>query len=225
MSNIFKSFPKTEAELINRAKDLAGVSIGELAGLSKHQVPIKLTKDKGFIGQLLEIHLGAHNDNLPQADFAPFAIELKTIPVDNQGRPLESTYICVANQKEISSSWENSLVKQKTSRILWVPIEANKEISIEHRRIGTPILWEPDLAISRALKQDWEELLENLALGNCQNLSAKSGQYLQLRPKAASSKQLIQIINHDGYKVSIVPKGFYLRSSLTKKILEKNYLS
>ena len=61
--------------------------------------------------------------------------------------------------------------------------------------------------------------MEMLALGYGQNLSAKFGTYLHIRPKAANSKVLIDYITQDGISTKIVPKGFYLRPSFTQQIL------
>lgn len=40
------------------------------------------------------------------------------------------------------------------------------------RRIGTPILWEPDPHELQLLQQDWEEIMELIALGKVEAYSA-----------------------------------------------------
>lgn len=45
---------------------------------------------------LLELYLGAMAGSKPEQDFPELGIELKTIPVDAAGKPLETTFVCVA---------------------------------------------------------------------------------------------------------------------------------
>ncbi len=62
---------------------LAGYSLGELAALGI-PIPRDLKRDKGWIGILLEIWLGASAGSKPEQDFAALGVELKTIPVDSR---------------------------------------------------------------------------------------------------------------------------------------------
>ncbi len=57
--------------------------------------PENLKRDKGWIGVLLEIWLGASAGVNLSKILLP-GVELKTIPVDSLGRPLETTFVCVA---------------------------------------------------------------------------------------------------------------------------------
>lgn len=52
-----KPEPQTEAELLERAHDMAGLSFAELAAEANMIVPENLKRDKGWVGQLLEWHL------------------------------------------------------------------------------------------------------------------------------------------------------------------------
>lgn len=88
--------PASEAELLAQAQQLSGYTLGELAALAGMVTPKDLKRDKGWIGVLLEIWLGASAGSKPEQDFAALGVELKTIPVDSLGRPLETTFVCVA---------------------------------------------------------------------------------------------------------------------------------
>ena len=90
--------PASEAELLAQAQQLSGYTLGELAALAGMVTPKDLKRDKGWIGVLLEIWLGASAGSKPEQDFAALGVELKTIPVDSFGRPLETTFVCVATQ-------------------------------------------------------------------------------------------------------------------------------
>jgi len=215
--------PQSETELMARAFALAGKSLQDIAASCHETVPLHLTHAKGWAGQLLERVLGANACNLSQPDFMNLKIELKTIPVSPLGKVRESTYICTAPIPNSESQWEHSRVWRKMAKMLIIPIESDKSKPLFSQRIGAPILWSPPRPIEMQLRQDWEELTELIMLGHFELLSAHQGKYLQIRPKAPNAKTFVKVVNSQGQTISIVPKGFYLRSILTQKIIEENY--
>jgi DNA mismatch repair protein MutH len=215
--------PTSENELQHRANLLAGKTLGELALQWGEKVPHTLTHAKGWIGQLVEKALGAYAFNLDQPDFIDLGIELKTLPITSCGQVCGSTYICTAPIPFNDRHWEQSRVWRKIAKILWVPIETDKTKPLFNQRLGVPVFWSPQGYILKHLQEDWEELAELITLGHFDELNAHKGKYLQIRPKAANSKTFIQVVNHTGQTVSIVPKGFYLRTHLTQQIVNQHY--
>lgn len=218
------SLPDSEDCLLQRANALAGMSLGELSERLNEATPVNLLRAKGWVGQLLEKALGASAGNLDLPDFPQLGIELKTLPINPSGHPQESTYLCRVSLplQQISHFYE-SRVWRKCARILWVPIQADTTIPLAQRRIGTALLWSPCAHIESILKQDWEELTDMMRFGQFEQLSAHHGVYLQLRPKAANAKVCVNVTNDQGKEIAIVPKGFYLRPSLTQQILQAHY--
>ena len=90
------SAPQSLEELKSRLESLTGKTLLELADKALVQLPRNTTSGKGFTGELLEILLGASAGNLPVPDFPQLKLELKTLPVDENLKPLESTFICHA---------------------------------------------------------------------------------------------------------------------------------
>jgi len=84
-SPLLPSPPENEAELLQRAQRLAGQTFAALAAQLNLPIPPNLKRDKGWVGMLLELHLGASAGSKAEQDFAHLGIELKTIPVDAQG--------------------------------------------------------------------------------------------------------------------------------------------
>ncbi len=216
--------PTSTKELLARSQQVAGLTLGEVATNLGETVPCSLLRAKGWIGQLIEKALGANAVNLDQPDFIDLGIELKTIPINGDGNPSESTYICTAQIPHQEACWEQSRVWRKMNKMLWVPIEQAPHKPLSQCRIGTPLLWYLPPAIEAQLKQDWEELTELIQLGHYEDLNAYKGKYLQIRPKAANSKTFIQVIDHLGQTISTVPKGFYIRTLLTREILQTHYV-
>ena len=216
--------PKSETDLLLQASLVAGHTLGELAALAGMQTPENLKRDKGWIGILLEQWLGASAGSKPEQDFAALGIELKTIPVDSEGRPLETTFVCVAPLTGNSGVvWETSHVRHKLKRVLWIPVEGERQIPLAERHVGSPLLWSPSEEEERQLQLDWEELMDLIVLGQVERITARHGEVLQLRPKAANSKALTEAIGADGSPILTLPRGFYLKKNFTAALLARHF--
>lgn len=217
--------PVDEQELLQRAQAIAGLSLGAVAEQHQQTVPADQTRAKGWAGQLIETALGAHNSSRPGPDFPELGIELKTLPVSRNGQPRETTYICTApvNGGE-GMQWETSNVYHKLKRILWVPLEAEPDVPLAQRHIGTALLWSPEPEQAVALRADWEELMEMISLGQVENITAHLGACLQIRPKAADSRARRKATGENGEPIDTLPRGFYLRTSFTAEILRRYFI-
>ncbi|MEC6164870.1 MULTISPECIES: DNA mismatch repair endonuclease MutH [Klebsiella] len=217
--------PQSQEQLLAQAQQLAGYSLGELAQLAGIPIPRDLKRDKGWIGILLEIWLGASAGSKPEQDFAALGVELKTIPIDSSGRPLETTFVCVAPLTGNSGvTWESSHVRHKLKRVLWVPVEGERTIPLADRRVGAPLLWSPSEEEDRQLRMDWEELMDLIVLGQVERITARHGEVLQLRPKAANSKALTEAVGARGEPILTLPRGFYLKKNFTAALLTRHFL-
>lgn len=216
--------PQTEQELLAKAQWLAGFTLGEIATMLNIPVPPDLKRDKGWVGTLIETALGAKAGSKAEQDFSHLGIELKTIPINQKGLPLETTFVSLAPLTQNNGiTWESSHVKHKLSRVLWIPVEGERTIPLYQRYIGQAILWSPTSTQERQLKQDWEELMEMIVLGKLHTINAKHGEVLQLRPKGRNNRSVTAAINAYGERVQSLPLGFYLRKQFTAEILQ-NFL-
>mgnify|MGYP002713127414 CR=1 FL=1 len=215
--------PHSEEELLERCRHIAGLSLGELAARVDTPVPEDLRRHKGWVGQLIEKTLGATGTSLPQPDFPDLGVELKTLPVDGRGLPRESTYVCTVPLEEAGQRWERCWLRRKLQRVLWLPVESAPALPIAARRLGMPLLWSPTPEEEDALRRDWEELMDMVCLGELERISARHGEVLQIRPKAANAKALRTAIGPNGESVLTNPRGFYLRATFTAAILRRHY--
>ena len=212
--------PQTLEQLLSQAQSIAGLTFGELAGELHIPVPIDLKRDKGWVGMLLERALGATAGSKAEQDFSHLGVELKTLPINAEGYPLETTFVSLAPLVQNSGvKWENSHVRHKLSCVLWMPIEGSRHIPLRERHIGAPILWKPTAEQERQLKQDWEELMDLIVLGKLEQITARIGEVMQLRPKGANSRAVTKGIGKNGEIIDTLPLGFYLRKEFTANIL------
>ncbi|EOX4866055.1 TPA: DNA mismatch repair endonuclease MutH [Haemophilus influenzae] len=212
--------PQTLEQLLSQAQSIAGLTFGELADELHIPVPIDLKRDKGWVGMLLERALGATAGSKAEQDFSHLGVELKTLPINAEGYPLETTFVSLAPLVQNSGvKWENSHVRHKLSCVLWMPIEGSRHIPLRERHIGAPIFWKPTTEQERQLKQDWEELMDLIVLGKLEQITARIGEVMQLRPKGANSRAVTKGIGKNGEIIDTLPLGFYLRKEFTAQIL------
>lgn len=216
--------PTSEQELYERASALAGVPLGELAARFGRVAPPDLRRSKGFVGELVERVLGARGGSHAGPDFAELGVELKTLPVDARGRPVESTFVCTISLRAAGDlEWERSPVRGKLRRVLFVPVEGERERPVPLRRLGTPLLWSPSPEEEADLKFDWDELAGRIGRGEVESITGHLGRYLQIRPKAADSRARGRAFDADGAPFAALPRGFYLRASFTERIVRANF--
>lgn len=218
--------PHNEQELLRRAREIAGLTFAELAAELHLPVPRDLKRHKGWVGMLIESALGASAGSKAEQDFSHLGIELKTIPVNAQGKPLETTFVSLAPLIRNSGiTWEHSHVRHKLSKVLWIPVEGARAIPLAQRHIGSPILWQPSAEQERRLRRDWEELMDYIVLGDIARINARLGEVMQLRPKGANSRVLTQGIGKHGEIIDTLPLGFYLRKEFTAEILQQFFVT
>jgi DNA mismatch repair protein MutH len=211
--------PPSEAALLERAVQLSGWQLGELAPRMGQRVPPDLRRHKGWVGQLLELLLGATAGSRPVPDFPELGVELKTLPVDVRGKPAQSTFVCTAPLDRVAASWQESWVQHKLSRVLWVPIVGAGPVG--ERVVGSPVFWSPDAEEDAVLRADWLELSGLLAAGAYGQIAGGRGVALQLRPKGADASKLAWALDESAEWVRAMPRAWYLRPSFTGAMLAR----
>lgn len=192
----------------------------QLAAYVGLTLPESISQRKGWTGKAIELALGANAGNAAAPDFLHLSIELKTIPLNHLGKPAESTFITSIPLLTIhKQTWETSSCFHKLKRILWIPVEGDRNLGFEHRRIGSPLLWSPNDMQMQILANDWQELSLMIGTGKLAEINGTQGTYLQVRPKAANAKSLCYGLDEEGNKILTLPRGFYLRSHFTAQII------
>ena len=216
--------PTSVAELFARAENIAGQTLGELGDNADVLVPEHFKQHKGFTGQLIELWLGASAGSKQQQDFPELGVELKTIPIDQYGQVLETTYVCYVHLlAHIAEQWHTSAVRNKLAQVLFIPVLGERAIPPRERQLGMPILWQPNEQELALLAHDWEELMELISLGKVEQITAKMGEALHIRPKAANGKALTDAIGNNGQTIQTRPRGFYLRKPFTQAIINRAF--
>lgn len=221
ISQLSKIHPRNEEELLLLCRNIEGLSFLQLSCLIGVSIPDEPNKRKGWAGLAVEIALGTDAGNQSAPDFKNLGIELKTVPLNANWTPIESTFITSIPLLTIhQQSWKTSQCYAKLKRVLWVPVEGGSDIPFDERRIGRPLLWSPTIEQELILSKDWEELTLLVATGRLDEIHAGIGEYLQIRPKAANGKSVCYGFDSEGNKILTLPRGFYLRRLFTQAILK-----
>ena len=146
------------------------------------------------------------------------------MPIDRNGRPRESTWVCQAPlDRRALAGWEDSPARAKLHRVLWVPVQADPSLTVAQRRVGAALLWSPNPNEEAILREDWSELSALIGSGWAASATAHRGRILQLRPKAADASVLAWGIDDDGDPIRVRPLGFYLRRAFVESVLSRYF--
>jgi DNA mismatch repair protein MutH len=114
-------------------------------------------------------------------------------------------------------------VRRKLQQVLWVPVEADDARPLAERRIGRAVLWRPSPDEEAALAADNEAVAALIGVGAIEELDARAGEHLQVRPKGRDGRRSASALGPDGELVQVVPRGFYLRAAFTERLLARAY--
>lgn len=65
--------------------------------------------------------------------------------------------------------------------------------------------------------------MDMIVLGQVERITARHGEVLQLRPKAANARALTEAIGARGEPILTLPRGFYLKKNFTQALLARHF--
>lgn len=213
------------AKLMAHARALVGVELGELAdqlGLPVPAVAAGPERTKGWSGQIIERELGVETSGTGGPDFARLGIELKTVPVDGDLRPRESTAVCQIDPVAIAGeSWETSTARAKLARVLFVALEVREPASsVGERRVSAVRLWSPSPEQERLLRADFDLFVRSyFRRGRASAITGHLGALMQVRPKGKNAADQRASYDETGAATRVGKCGFYLRPAFVGSIL------
>ncbi len=214
------SIGRDVAALVARTAALEGLTLGELAASVSLSLRGGAQRTKGKAGVVVERALGATGGAAAVCDFPELGVELKTIPVGEDGRPRESTFVAAFSLADADrAEWSSSWVRRKLACVLWVPVLSPAGSVLSERRLGRPLLWRPSAAQEAVLEADFDTIMGLVGIGRVEALSARTGRWLQARPKAAHGRVRTLAYGPDDERIEALPRGFYLRARFTGAIL------
>ena len=153
-------------------------------------------------------------------EFARYGIEVKTVPVDAQGKIVEAMSFPAFHHEElIYETWEASDLLGRLNRLLIVPVHRSKGASLATTRLGKPLLWSPAQEELVGIQAEWERFRHLIEIGQARDLpKASETTYIHVRPKARDASDRD---NAPG-GVDVIKKCFWLNQSYVGRILATN---
>ncbi len=74
--------------------------------------------------------------------------------------------------------------------MLWIPIEGERNDSIGATACRAADFMATECGRGGAVKQDWEELMDLIVLGEVKKIDARIGEVMQLRPERSNNQAL-----------------------------------
>lgn len=214
--------PKTIAELIENCNKIAGKSVSELAQIHNVELIDSLTTNRGWLGNLIEISLGAYAGSKPTQDFMNLGVELKTLAINENGRAVSDIFISsLPLNSFMLQDWANSHLFYKLQHILFIPVESNSNVELKDRKIGNGKFWKPNDEQLKVLQDDFKQVMELLTTQEFAMLTNNLGTALTVKVKALNSKQTNNIQDLDGFNQNLAPLSFYIKRSFVQQIVEQ----
>ena len=166
-------------ELETFYKKFKGNSLDVLLKYVNETYPnIKLTTNKGIVGQVLEGLIGNPPNSDPNPDVKNIKVELKVLPLRKNShtiQPKERSKIKSLNYNEIiKETWPTSGVKSKMDTILFLmyeqPIGKTYKDWKEFIYYG-PLLYELKNQEPKVVEKDWKSIKQKVTKGNANKLS------------------------------------------------------
>ena len=114
-----------------------------------------------------------------------------------------------------------SRLRKKIDRVLFVPVLGEGDVGA--RLFGQGFLYSPTPVDDARIGRDWEDFADLQARGVLDQVSARRGEVLQLRPKAPTAAARQVSVDAEGEEFVGRPRGFYLRPSFTQEIVARAF--
>jgi DNA mismatch repair protein MutH len=179
-------------------------------------VGMPIGTDKSFAARVIRTFAGqrAHGRT---GEFDRFGVELKTVPLDVNRRPVESMSFPSFVHEELQyETWEDSDLLGRLNRLLIVPINRAKGQAQAEGTIGRAFFWSPREADLVEIAGEWERYRSMISAGLSRQLpTAAETKFIHVRPKARNAAD--REIAPGGFDVT--RKSFWLNVGYVERII------
>jgi DNA mismatch repair endonuclease MutH len=180
----------TEYEIIARANEMIGRTLGELAD-TRWSREASAATNKGAAGTFIERYFGIQQNSEQAPDFEAAGVELKVVPVIVAGgqarRIKERTSVSMIDYKQLDrETWPTATVRKKINRVLFVFFEWRPDVPIREFRVRRAPLWSPSQRLLPILERDWTVVWQKNHRGLAHEISEADGLVFGAATKGAS---------------------------------------
>ena len=214
----------TRDALLSKVREINGKTVGEVDTTHYLSNP----KNKGRIGQVVQIYLGKEPDNDAGADFPEAGVELKVAGLISGKRGYRAKERLVLHmidyKKDHDISFEESGLLKKCDTMLITTYQylPSGQKGVLPDYASFPIvdsfvykLSDKDIAV---MKNDYDAIMDKINSGRAEELSESDTEYLAACTKGVNGDQRVTQYNSD---VLAKPRAFSLKSSFLTSIIKK----
>jgi len=208
-----------ERAVLARLRQFSGRSLETIAAGLGVELSSKAKAGPAFLVRRL---LGMVNDKARIREFEQFGIEVKTVPISEDGQTVfeSMSFPRFDHMTVIDETWDESELRSHLQRILFVPIvrRGRSETRALHR-LGRVFFWSPTEAELDAIGTEWETFVQMIRDGKADRLpSAAQTEYIHVRPKGRDASDTEPA---PGF-VGIMKRCFWLNDSYVRRLIAEN---
>lgn len=225
-----KGIEEAREKLLEKAKSANGKTVGEIDATNYLSTP----KNKGRVGQVIQIYLGKDPDNDPSADFPEADLELKVTGLvagsEKSKFPFRAKERLVLHQinyvQDHGVSFEDSGLLSKCDTMLiscyqYIPGKDGEDPRYDQFPIIDSFIYHLGDRDLEVIKDDYNKILDKINAGLAETISESDTQYLAACTKGANSSVMV---NQYRSKKKAKPRAFSLKASFLSAII-RQYVS
>ena len=222
---------KDDRELIKFYSKHKGMTLGDIRKIvSKDYPDIKLTTNKGIVGQTLEGLIGNAPNSNPNPDVDELSVELKVLPLRKSGgvlQPKERSKLKSINYNDLlkEKSWVTSKLRPKMRKILFLMYEQATGLTYkdwEQFKFKGPLFYVLKNENEDVVENDWNQLKWKVAHGKAMALSEGDG-IIMGACTSGTGKISTYGMGYECKQRSYALKHSYLKKYYGEKIGKKKY--
>lgn len=206
-----------ERAMIDRLRRHAGRTLGAIA----QEQGVVLGSAKAGPAFLVRRLLGLADDKATIREFEQHGLEVKTVPVAEDGRPFESmSFPRFVHTEIVDDSWDSSDLRSRLQRLLIVPLVRRfRDEPKSLHRLGNVFVWSPtDVELDR-IGAEWEAFVDLIREGKAHHLpTAAATRYLHVRPKGRNRADTEPAPD----TTPVTKKCFWLNSAFVQQVIKEN---
>jgi DNA mismatch repair protein MutH len=204
-----------EAVTLARLESIEGQTIAAVAASLGRQVgrgkSAAADVIRALVGQKAKGRIG---------DFDRFGVELKTLPIDRRGRPVERTSFPAFVHEELAfETWEASDLLGRLNRILFVPLYRDKGQEQATAVVRPAFFWSPTETELVGISEEWSRICDLILAHKSRDLPKESQtRFIHVRTHGRNSRD--QEPAPGGFDVT--RKSFWLNLDYVETIIREH---
>jgi len=178
-----------------------------------------LSEGKGGLASIVRRMLGAPEGKRDIVELKKMGVMLKTVRIDDSGRPREDTSFPKIDFLEvISETWEDSTLRDQVSNMMFVVFQQSRSDDLEDATFLGASFWRPTEEQDRTMKREWETFVRHIRAGTLDRRpQASQTQILHIRPHGRDSADRSSLPGGGDW----ITSSFWLNKNFVRELMKQ----